>query len=502
MKAWILIAAVSLQLAGCGSDHERVAGRPPTSTTFRAAVDAVLPSVVYIQVESHAEATPQPGATQGPVLPGPGAGDLKQGGDPGVQDPGGQGPGAQGQGPQDPGGQGPGAQGPGEPLPELPPGPTRGAGSGVIFRPDGYILTSDHVVRDADFVSVTLHDHRQFPARVVAEDPSTDVAVVRIEAGGLPAARLGDSDRLEPGDWVLALGAPLGLQFSVTAGIVSALGRSIGVLQANATASMRTAPLEHFIQTDAPINPGNSGGPLVDLSGQVIGINTAIATPTGVFAGAGFAVPINLARRTADQLVRYGEVRRAFLGVVLNDVTEADARVFDLPAADGAVVSHVDPQGPAAAAGVQMGDVVVRIDSVRVQTTSDLQNALAGLDPGATARISVIRYGERLTIPVKLGLVRSGLVPRPVPPDVADTIGVGFSVAPAAGGLVISGVRPYSAADRAGLRPGQVIDVVNRHDVHDIEDLVRAIRTGNGLLSLVVTDPHIGRMMINYSLAP
>ncbi len=477
--------------AGCGSEHERVAGRPPTSATFRAAVDAVLPSVVYVQVESHAAPAPEPGATQGPASPGPGSlrGDAR-----GTQGPGG------GVGSGDPGA---GGQGPGEPLPELPPGvPTRGAGSGVIFRPDGYILTSDHVVRDADFVSVTLHDHRQFPARVVAEDPSTDVAVVKIEAGGLPAARLGDSDRLQPGDWVLALGAPLGLQFSVTAGIVSAVGRSIGVLQANATASMRTAPLEHFIQTDAPINPGNSGGPLVDLSGRVIGINTAIATPTGVFAGAGFAVPIALAQRSAEQLIRYGEVRRAFLGVVLNDVSEADARILDLPAADGAVVSHVDPRGPAAAAGLQMGDVVVRIDTVKVQTTSDLQNALASIDPGATARVAVIRYGERLTIPVKLGLVRSGLVPRPPPPDMADTIGVGFAVAPTSAGLAISGVRPYSAADRAGLRVGQVIEAVNRRDIHGIEDLVRAIRAGNGLLSLVVSDPQVGRMMINYSLTP
>ncbi|HEX9106713.1 MAG TPA: trypsin-like peptidase domain-containing protein, partial [Longimicrobiales bacterium] len=424
----------------------------------------MLPAVVYIQVESHAAPAPPPGSTQAPLGPG-GAG-------------------------QDPGAQGPGGTGPGEPLPQLPPGTmSRGAGSGVLFRSDGYILTSDHVVRDADIVSVTLHDHRQYEARVVAEDPSTDVAVVRIDARNLPAARLGDSDVLQPGDWVLALGAPLGLQFSVTAGIVSALGRSIGILQQNATASMHTAPLEHFIQTDAPINPGNSGGPLVDLSGRVIGINTAIATPTGVFAGAGFAVPINLARRMAEELIRYGEVRRAFLGVVLNDATEADARVFHLRAAEGAMLTHVDPQGPAALAGMQMGDVVIRIDSVKVQTTSDLQNALAEIDPGKEVQITVVRYGERLTIPVKLGLVRTGTVPRPTTPDNSDTIGIGFAVAPVGGHMVISAVRPYSAADRAGLRAGQVIDSVNKHPISSLDDLARAIGTADGVLSLVLQDP-------------
>jgi serine protease Do len=233
----------------------------------------------------------------------------------------------------------------------------------------------------------------------------------------------------------------------------------------------------------------------------VIGINTAIATPTGVYAGAGFAVPINLARRTAEQLVRYGEVRRAYLGAVLGDVTDADAKVFHLPTVEGAALVHVDPRGPAAASGLRMGDVVIRMDTVPILTTSDLQNALARLDPGHLARFTIVRYGERLALPVHLGLIRSGEVPRP-PPDPPDTIGVGFGVVEGPNGLVIGSVRPYSAAERANVRPGQVIEAVNRHPVRSLPDLLGAIRGGSGVLSLIVLDPQLGRMIINYSLKP
>src|SRR5690606_1623145 len=349
--------------------------------------------------------------------------------------------------------------------------PAEGAGSGVIVSEDGYILTSDHVVQQADRVLVMLHDRRQFEARVVARDPSTDVAVVKIDANGLPVARLGDSDRLQLGDWVLALGSPLGLQFSVTAGVVSATGRAIGILNGE---QQRTAPLEHFIQTDAAINPGNSGGPLVNLAGEVVGINTAIASPTGFFAGYGFAVPINLARRAAAQLIEHGHVRRAYLGVLLNNVDAADAEVYGLDAAQGAEVVSLEPVSLAAKSGIQLGDVIVGIAGRPVAAVSDLQAELAALEPGSTVLVDVIRYGTPVRIPVELGLIRSGVKPEPTP-QLEGPTRVGFSLAADDGRLVVASVRSFSAAARAGIRPGQQIVEVNRRPVSTVEEFVAAV---------------------------
>jgi len=440
-----------LALAGCEPEPGPPAARAPSSQTFRAAVDAVIPAVVYIQVEA------QPVAFGGMLPPLPG-------------------------------------------IPEEAPGlgPNIGSGSGILVTPDGYILTSDHVVQKADRVTVTLHDKRRFDARVIARDPSTDVAVVKVDGTGLPVARLGDSDRLALGDWVLALGSPLGLQFSVTAGVVSAKGRAIGILSSGDDGQDRTAPLEHFIQTDAAINPGNSGGPLVSLDGEVVGINTAIASPTGFFSGYGFAVPINLARRVADQLIRYGHVRRAYLGVLLNDVDPADAKVYHLDAARGAEVVSIRPNSPAERAGLQIGDVIIAVAGDSVDTVSDLQAALATLDPGTRAPLRIIRYGERLEIPVELGLIRSGIVPEP-PPTSEEPMPIGFAVTQRADGLVIAAVRPYSAAARAGVRPGQVLLAVNRREVSTLAEFGQAVREAvDGAVSLIVRDPQVGRVIINY----
>src|SRR5690606_39264239 len=210
--------------------------------------------------------------------------------------------------------------------------------------------------------------------------------------------------------------------FSVTAGVVSAVGRAIGILDGNSS----SAPLEHFIQTDAAINPGNSGGPLVNLRGEVVGINTAIASPTGFFSGYGVAVPINLARLFAMQLIEHGEVRRAYLGLVLNDVGPADVKVYGLEAAQGAEVVSIQAISPAAKAGVELGDVIVGIEGEEVQSVSDLQAALAVLEPGTVAVLDVIRYGERRRIPVELGLMRSGIRPEP-PPPIPGPPRVGFA---------------------------------------------------------------------------
>jgi serine protease Do len=220
---------------------------------------------------------------------------------------------------------------------------------------------------------------------------------VKVEASGLPVARLGDADRLEVGDWVLALGYPLDLGHTVTAGIVSAKGRSIGIFGRSGA----TAPVEHFIQTDAAINPGNSGGPLVDLQGSVVGINSAIASPTGLYSGYGFAVPINLARRVAEDLIRDGRVNRPMIGVEIRDANQADAEVFRLPAADGAVVS-AEPRDPAARAGIRMGDVIVAIDGTPVRGSGELMDQVMRRRPGDRVTLDLIRYGERRRAEVRL----------------------------------------------------------------------------------------------------
>jgi serine protease Do len=275
--------------------------------------------------------------------------------------------------------------------------PRAGSGSGFILSPDGYILTNNHVVEGADRVTVVLADKREFEARVVGRDPNTDVAVVKIDARGLPTVRLGDADALEVGDWVLALGYPLDLGQTTTAGIVSAKGRNIGIFQRSGA----DAPLEHFIQTDAAINPGNSGGPLVDLQGRVVGINSAIASPTGYYSGYGFAVPINLARRVAEDLMRDGRVHRPMIGVEIRDANSADADVFRLPSPDGAVVS-TEPRGPAARAGLAMGDVIVAVDGEKVSGAGDLMELVMRRRPGDRVALDVIRYGDRRRVELRL----------------------------------------------------------------------------------------------------
>ena len=269
----------------------------------------------------------------------------------------------------------------------------------------------------------------------------------------MPIAQLGSSDALTLGQWVLALGSPLGLEFTVTAGIVSAKERSIGILSAaRREEGVQAAPLEDFIQTDAAINPGNSGGPLVDLTGRVVGINSAIASPTGVFAGYGFAVPIDLARRVAEQLIRFGEVRRPYLGVNLDAVDQVDAQAYSLPSPAGAEVVRIEERSPADRAGLELGDVIVGVGDQRVRTVSELQARLARLDPGSTVPLRVIRYGRELSANVELGLVRSGVRPRPTPATEGDEPArAGFGVAQRSRQVIITVVRPYSAAARAGV---------------------------------------------------
>ena len=381
--------------------------------------------------------------------------------------------------------------------------PRAGSGSGFILTPDGYILTNNHVVEGADRVNVVLADKREFEARVVGRDPNTDVAVVKIDARNLPTVRLGDADALEVGDWVLALGYPLDLGQTTTAGIVSAKGRSIGIFQRAGA----EAPLEHFIQTDAAINPGNSGGPLVDLQGRVVGINSAIASPTGYYSGYGFAVPINLARRVAEDLMRDGRVHRPMIGVEIRDANSADAEVFRLPSPDGAVVS-AEPRGPAAAAGLRLGDVIVAVDGEPVRGSGDLMETVMRKRPGDRVALDVIRYGDRRRVEVRLEEFqpesrraqaggrrepaadprveevsaaepgRLGFRAQGVTPDIARELGM-----ERAQGVVISEVDAGGPA--AGvLGRGMVVQRVNGRAVSSLEDLraaADAVRPGQAV---------------------
>src|SRR5438552_4499517 len=282
----------------------------------------------------------------------------------------------------------------------------QGSGSGFIVSADGYILTNNHVVAGADKVTVKLYDKREFTAKVVGTDPNTDVAVIKIETRGLPTAQFGNSDSTRVGEWALAIGNPLGeaFAFTVTAGIVSAKGRLLQGLQQSRYA------IQDFIQTDAAINPGNSGGPLVNIRGQVIGINSAIASETGFYAGYGFAIPINLARTVMDQLVKTGHVERAVMGIGILDADENDAAAVGLKQITGVVVkSYSDDDSPAKKAGIQLGDVIVALDGQQIDNTPQLQQKVAFKKPGESVEITVLRQGgERKTISVRLARAPSG----------------------------------------------------------------------------------------------
>jgi len=280
--------------------------------------------------------------------------------------------------------------------------PQEASGSGFIVTSDGYILTNNHVVADADRVTVTLNDRRVFKAKVVGRDPTTDVAVVKIDESNLPTVTLGDDGKARVGEWVLAIGNPLGLDHTVTAGIVSAKGRDSRDL----AGLMRSQyAISDFIQTDAAINPGNSGGPLVNIRGEVIGINSAIASPTGYYSGYGFAVPISLAKSVMDDLIKYGKVKRAVLGIAIGPVTPDDAGAAGLKTISGVMVGGFTPSdgsSPAQKAGLEVGDIIVGADGQSVDRVSALQRIVRQHQPGQSVSLEVVRFGSRKTFPVKL----------------------------------------------------------------------------------------------------
>jgi Do/DeqQ family serine protease len=333
----------------------------------------------------------------------------------------------------------------------------RGMGSGVIFNAEGAILTNNHVVEDALSITVRLRDGRILPARLVGRDPSTDLALIRVDAKNLTPARFADSDSVRVGEWVVAIGSPFGLGYTVTTGVVSAKGRGgVGVNS-----------VEDYLQTDASINPGNSGGPLVNLDGQVLGINTMIV---GRGQGIGFAVPSNLARRTADQLARTGRVQRAWIGVGIQDVTPEIATELKVEPGAGALVNSVASDGPGAKAQLRPGDVVAAVNGKKVRDAQELIRELLARDVGQTVSLEVIRGGKRYATKAELtARPEPALTPAPVQQDPMQSQGLGLALRdltaeqsvqlglPPRSLAVIAQVAPGSAGDRAGLRTGDIV---------------------------------------------
>ncbi|MBW8268667.1 DegQ family serine endoprotease [Caldovatus aquaticus] len=353
---------------------------------------------------------------------------------------------------------------------------TFGLGSGFLLDPQGHIVTAHHVVGNAERVTVELHDGRELPARVVGTDPQTDIALLKIEAREpLPHVPFGDSDALRVGEWVLAMGNPFGLGETATAGIVSARGRQIGA-----------GPYDDFIQTDAPINPGNSGGPLFNTRGEVVGINTAIFSPSGGNIGIGFAVPSNLARRIVAELRDHGRVERGWLGVSLQPLDADLAQALGLPEAKGALIAAVEPGSPAARAGLQPGDVVVAAGGQPVERPRDLANAVATAKPGSTLALAIVRAGRRLEQQVGVGeppgQQAAAAGERARDRREAESTGpLGLLLAPrrgvppGQGGAEVVRVLPGSVAEERGLRPGDVILRAGDRAVQSPRDVAEAV---------------------------
>src|SRR5579884_1191728 len=354
-----------------------------------------------------------------------------------------------------------------------------GLGSGVIINKDGYILTNNHVVQDADVIDVTSNDGRQMKAKVIGRDPKTDIAVVKIDAHNLPVATIGDSDKIEVGDVCLAVGNPFGIGQTVTMGIVSAKGRN--------NLSLGT-DYEDFIQTDAAINPGNSGGALVDAEGRLIGINTAILSRSGGYQGIGFAVPINMARNVMESLIEHGKVVRGFMGVSIQDVTPGLQQQFNLPNDRGALVGDVTPRSPADKAGLKSGDVIVDFNRKPVVDSHQLQLQVAETPPGTTVPVQIIRNGHEKSVEVKLKELPgseemagandqnsnasdalNGVTVGDLDSQVRNELKIPENIK----GAVVTDVDQNSPAYEQGLRQGDVIEEINRSPVNSADDAVK-----------------------------
>lgn len=379
-----------------------------------------------------------------------------------------------------------------------------GMGSGVIIREDGYMLTNNHVVEGADTVSVELSDGRQLEATVVGTDPATDLAVLKVEATGLAAVTLGDSDAIQVGDWVLAIGSPFGLDQTVTAGIISGKNRVQRIIgDGNG--------FEDFLQTDAAINPGNSGGPLVNLRGEVVGINTAILSRSGASAGIGFAIPVGLARPVVESIIESGSVRRGFLGAQVADINPEVKKELGLKVDVGALIRGVLDGQPAAIAGLQPGDVVTHIDGKPVSSGTQLRNFVASVKPGTTVQMTVSRDGKKLEVSVNLqertddalalfnggkgGNTEIGIQVEPLTEEMTRELNLPGPVS----GLLVTSVEDDSLAARGGVQVGDVIESAGGQPLNSADQfnevLAQAKQSGRGL-QMVIRRGNVKLLMV------
>ncbi|NHA07787.1 Do family serine endopeptidase [Mucilaginibacter sp. HC2] len=392
-------------------------------------------------------------------------------------------------------------------------GPQMASGSGVIISPDGYIVTNNHVVEKADKITVATNDHRTFQAKVIGTDPSTDLALIKISANDLPIIKLGNSDETRVGEWVLAVGNPFNLTSTVTAGIISAKGRNIGIIGSEGnsdddnpfgrTRNQQSGPklnkaIESFIQTDAAINPGNSGGALVNTKGELVGINAAIASHTGSYEGYGFAIPVNLAKKVLNDIKKYGTVKRGFVGVSFTELNPDVAQKLNITNNNGLYVNDVVEGGGAEQAGIKKGDIITKVEGTPVYESSDLQEHVGRMQPGDKLNVTVLRDGKEKAFAVTLKADATPTNRTAVVSKSAEELfnKLGASFQPLSGaekakfhvnsGVKVTQVRPGRVFDNFEIPVGSVITSINKQPINSVADIDKAItnlRNGNLVIS-------------------